>query len=71
MKCKDCQYMVETRQGNNVNTHNTCHAMPPTVQAVPVQTLQGPSLQFMSVWPVVNADTDFCGLHARINLFQD
>lgn len=58
-RCKDCAYFDDAR--------NICRATPPAgaiVGAAPPRIAGGaPTFQTVGVWPPVDPEKDFCGLH--------
>ncbi len=62
--CKNCKMYTPTKPGQPGN----CHAMPPHVVVVPIQDMLSgqPQLSLQGVFPPVDGETSFCGLHDPI-----
>ena len=65
MNCKDCRWVGEVRQGNSLQVSTVCRANPPTMQLMQVQSVGGPALQPITIWPIVNIEVDWCACYVE------
>ncbi len=68
--CETCAYRDTLRQGASLVTSDICRGMPPTVAAIPSVGVSGPQVQVVTLWPAVNIETDFCGMHSQLALAE-